>query len=90
MGDQSGRLAVQELQKLWKLHAKLLAENRTAEPVADKKITSVADLKIGQLLLVRNHHKGSFNPTYIYDHHVVEIINDSSFTYHTRWYRKEV
>ena len=58
MGDQTGRLAVQELQKLWKLHAKLLAENRMAEPTANKKITSVSDLKIGQLVLVKNHHKG--------------------------------
>ena len=37
MGDQPRRLAVQELQRLWKLHAKLLAENRIAEPATDKK-----------------------------------------------------
>ena len=58
MGDQPGRLAVQELQKLWKLHAKLLAENRMAEPASDKKITRVLDLKIGQLVLIKNHYKG--------------------------------
>ena len=68
MGDQPGRLAVQELWKLWKLHAKLLAENRMAEPAANKKITSVSDLKIGQLVIVKNQCKGPFNPTYIYDH----------------------
>ena len=38
MGNQPRRLAVQELQKLWKFHAKLLAENRMAEPAANKKI----------------------------------------------------
>ena len=45
MGDQPGRLAVQELQKLWKLHDKLLAENRIAEPVANKKITKASDIR---------------------------------------------
>ena len=36
MGDQPGRLAVQELQKLWKVHAKLLGENRMVELAANK------------------------------------------------------
>ena len=76
MGDQLGRLAVQKLQKLWKLHAKLLAENRIAEPAINKKITKASDLKIGQLVLVKNQHKGSFGPTYIYTHWEVEILND--------------
>ena len=77
MGDQPGRLAVQELQRLWKLHAKLLAENRIAEPATNKKITRPSGLKIGQLVLVINHHKGPFNPAYIYDHWVAEILRDS-------------
>ena len=67
IGNQPGRLAVQELQKLWKLHAKLLTENRMAEPAANKKTTSASDLKIGQLVLVKKHCKGPFNPTYIYN-----------------------
>ena len=45
MGDQPGRLVIQELQKLWKLHAKLLAENRIAKPATDKKVTKPSDLK---------------------------------------------
>ena len=77
MGNQPRRLAVYELQKLWKLHAKPLAESRMAEPAANKKIINASDLKIGQLVLVNNHHKGPFNSTYIYNHQVVEIINDS-------------
>ena len=76
-GNQSGRLAVQDLQKLWELNAKLLAENKMAEPVANEKITRVSYLKIGQLVLVKSHCKGPFNPTYIYDHKVAEILNDS-------------
>ena len=77
MGDQPRRLAVQELQKLWKLHARLLEQNRIAEPATNKKITRASDLKIGQLVLVKNHHKGPFDPTYIYDHWVAEILNNS-------------
>ena len=48
MGDQSRRLAVQELQNLWKLHAKLLAENRMASPAINKKITKASDLSACQ------------------------------------------
>ena len=77
MGDQPRRLAVQELQKVWKLHAKLLTENRMAEPAANKKITRASDLKKGQLVLVKNHCKGPFDPTYIYNHRVAQILNDS-------------
>ena len=76
MGGQPRRLAVQELQKLWKLHAKLLVENRMASPATDKKITKPSDLRIGPLLFVKNHCKGLFDPTYIYDHWVAEILND--------------
>ena len=56
MGDQPRRLVV------------LLVENRMAEPAANKKITTASDLKIGQLVVVEHHHKGPFDPTYIYDH----------------------
>ena len=44
MGDQPGRLATQELHKLWKLHAKLLAENRTAKPITNRKVTKASNL----------------------------------------------
>ena len=54
MGDQPGRLTVEVLWKLWKLHAKLLAENRMVIPAANKKTTSALDFKIGQLVLVKN------------------------------------
>ena len=47
MGDQPGRLAVQELGRTWKLHAKLLVENRSTKPAINKKVTKTSDLKIG-------------------------------------------
>ena len=43
--DQPGKLAVQELRKMWKLHAKLLEENRRTDPAENKKITKAISLK---------------------------------------------
>ena len=48
-----------------------------AEPATDKKIIKASDLKIGQLLLVKNHCKGPFDPTDIFDPQVAEIPNNS-------------
>ena len=78
MGDQTGRLAVQELQRTWQFHAKLLAENRRPKPAINKKVTKASDLKIGQLILIRNHQKGPFDLTYIYNHQVASIPNEST------------
>ena len=78
IGDQPGQLAKQKLRKIWKLHAKLLKENRKVEPAQNKKITKASNLKIGQLVFVKDHQKGTFDPSYIYDHRVVGILNDSN------------
>ena len=78
IGDQPGQLAVQELRKIWKLHAKLLEENRRDEPVDNHKITKASDLKLGQLVFVKDHQKGTFDLTYVFDHRVVGILNDST------------
>ena len=68
IGDQPRRLVVQELQKTWKPHAKLLAEIRSTEPAIDKKVTKTSGLKIGQLKLIKNHQKGPLDQTYINSH----------------------
>ena len=78
MDDQPGRLVVQELQRTWKLYAELLAENRSTEPAIDKKVTKASDIKKGQLVLIKNHWKGPFDPTYIYNHWVAGIPNKST------------
>ena len=36
------------------------------------------DLQIGQLVFVKDHHKGTFDPTYIFGHSVSGILNDST------------
>ena len=77
MGDQPGELAVQDLRKMWKLHAKLLRENRILEPTDNRKVSKASDLKIGQPVFVNDHYKGTFNPSYIFDQRVASIVNDS-------------
>ena len=56
---------MQELRKMWKLHAKLLKENRSTEPVDNRKVTKASDLKISQLVFVKDHRKGTFDLLYI-------------------------
>ena len=78
IGDQPGQLAGQELRKTWKLHAKLLAENRSIEPATNKQVTRASNLKVGQLVFVKDHQKGTFDPSYVFDHRVAGIVNDST------------
>ena len=70
VGDQPGWLAVQELRKMWKLHAKLLKESRAR---TKQKIT-----KTSNLVFVKDHQKGTFDPSYVYNHRVVGILNEST------------
>ena len=84
VGDQPGGLAVQELRKIWKLHAKLLTETRITEPKDTKKVTKATDLKIGQLPFVKDWCRGSFNPRDIFDHSIAGIINHSTMLLTTR------
>ena len=78
MGDQPGRLVVQELQRTWRFHAKLHAENRITVPAINKKVTKASDHKIGQLVLIKNHWKRPFDMIYIYNFLVAGIPNKST------------
>ena len=44
----------------------------------NKKITKPTNLKIGELDFVKDYQKGIFDLTYIYNHRVSEILNDST------------
>ena len=70
---------------MWKLHAKLLMETRITEPTDTKKVTKATNLKIGQLVFVKNHCKGTFDPAYISSHNVAGIINDSVTSTTSNW-----
>ena len=78
IGDEPSWLAVQKLRKMWKLHVKLPEGNRRADPTENRKITKASDLKIGQLVFIKDHHKGTFDPTYIFDYRVSGKLNDST------------
>ena len=47
-------------------------------PTENKKISKTSNLKIGLLVFIKAIHKGKFDPTYIYDHRVSGILNDST------------
>ena len=68
-----------KLKGMWKLHAELLHDSReTKDPVEERKFNKASDLKIGQLVLIKNHTASSFQPKYLADHRVVKILNDST------------
>ena len=62
LSNQTMQVAVQKLRKLWKLHTKLLTENRFTETKSNRKVTKASDLNIGQLVFIKDHCKGPFWP----------------------------
>ena len=75
-----GQLAVDKLKSMWKLHVELLHDSReTKDPVEERKFDKASYLKLGQLILIKNHTASTFQPNYLADHKVVKIINDSTF-----------
>ena len=84
--EQPGRQMVQELQKLWKIHVEMLHDIRTKsdpeEGEDDIKYNKATDLKIGQLVLIKNNTGTVFDPKYIVNHRVICIINESVVILH--------
>ena len=48
----------------------------STEAADNRKVTKASNLKIGQLVFVKDHQKGTFNLSYIFDHRVSGILND--------------
>ena len=46
--------------------------------IKNKKITKASGLKVVQLVFVKDHQKGTFDPAYIFDHRVSGMINNST------------
>ena len=64
---------------MWRLYAELLCDSRqTKDPVEERKFNKASDLKIGQLVLIKNHTGTTFQPKYLADHRVIKIVNDST------------
>ena len=58
---------------MWRLHAKILKENRSTEPAGNRKVPKASDLKIVLLVFVKDHQKGTFDLSYVFDHRVAGI-----------------
>ena len=79
LGTESGQLAVDKLKCMWRLHAELPCDSRqTKDPVEERKFNETSDLKIGQLVLLKNHTMSTFQSKYLADHRVIKIVNDST------------
>ena len=75
---EPGLLAVDKLKCMWKLHAELLWDSREAkDPEEENKFNKASDLKIGQLVLIKNHTACTFWPKYLADHRVLKLLNNS-------------
>ena len=53
-------------------------ENRVTHPANNRKVTKASDLKVGQLVFVKDHCTGPFDPTYTLDHSIAVIVNKST------------
>ena len=53
--------------KMWKLLTKLLAENMSIKPVVNRKVTKATNLKEWLLVFIKDHQKGTFNPSYVFN-----------------------
>ena len=77
MGDEKGLILFAELRKFWSTHAKSLQENRLSktDTLECNKNFKSYNFKVGQLMTVKNHLKGTFNPKFISDYRILDIIN---------------
>ena len=67
MGDEKGLILLAELRKLWSIHAKSLQENRLlkTDTLECNKNFKSDHFKVGQLITVKNHLKGMFDPKFV-------------------------
>ena len=78
LGTEPGQLAVDKLKCMWKLHAELLHDSRKSkDPEEERKFNKASNLKIGQLVLIKNHTASTFQPKYLGDHRITKIVHDS-------------
>ena len=64
---------------MWKLHAELLHNSRqTKDPDEESKFYKTSNLKIGQLVSIKNHTTSTFQPKSLAGPKVIKIANDST------------
>ena len=78
MGNKKGLILFTELRKLWHSHAKSLQENRflKMDTLECNKNFKSHDFKVGQLISMKNHLKGTFDTKFLSDYRILNIINE--------------
>ena len=78
MGNEKGLILYAELRKLWLTHTKSVQENRLlkTDTLEHNKNFMSHHFKVGQLVTVKNHLKNTFDPRFISDYRILNIINE--------------
>ena len=78
MGNEEGLILFAKLRKLWLTHAKSLQENRLlkTDTLECNKNFKSHHFKVGQLVAVKNHLKSMFDPRFVSDYRILNIINE--------------
>ena len=78
MGDEKSLIFFAKVRKLWLTHAKSLQENRLLKTntLECNKNSKSHHFKVGQLIAVKNHLKSMFDPKFISDYRILNIINE--------------
>ena len=53
-------------------------KNRVTKPTNDRSVTKASDLKVGQLVFVKDCCNDPFNPAYTFDHRIAAIVNKNT------------
>ena len=76
---EPGHLAVDMLKCMWRLHSELLHDcSQTKDTKEERKFKKASNLKIGQLVLIKNHNTSTFQPKYLAEHRVIKIVNENT------------
>ena len=78
MGNEKGLILFAKLRKLWLTHAKSLQENRLfkTDTLECNKNFKTHHFKEGQLVTIKNHLKSMFDPKFVSDYIILNIINE--------------
>ena len=78
MGNEKGLILFTKLRKLWLTHGKNLQEHRLlkTDMLKCNKTFKSHNFKVGQFIAVKNHSKSMFDPKFISDYRILDIINE--------------
>ena len=82
IGNEKGLILFAELRKLWLTYAKNLQEHRflKSDMLEHNKDFKSHNFKVGQLIAVKNHLKSMFDPKFISDCRILDIINECTLS----------